>query len=138
MVFKEIQRREKEGRPLRSLVLAGHSMGGMELGYMLPLLEELFKQNKMEVKIDAALFLQSVGQYEQSLTGMIPRSGEVGTLKGEMYQVFPSEWDIAQAEEQLQGMSEKEDVGALLQKRRQIEMMRSKHQNPQFLTAELR
>ncbi len=122
--------------PVKELICMGHSLGGTELAYMIPILRSLIKQNGLDTKIKGEIFIQSTGQYEQSIPGISARSGEVGSLRGEMRELFPSSVDISEAEERLQRLDEDVDMEEVLLMRTQIEEMRRKKENPPYLTEE--
>ncbi|NTU47312.1 hypothetical protein HGA88_06855 [Candidatus Roizmanbacteria bacterium] len=118
--------------PCNKIYLSGYSMGGAELGYMVPILEDLLKQNDMKTEIAGLIFAQAGGLYNQKLSEFLPAAQKVMSLDREYHEMFPTYEDEQRAQEEL-ALAEKANNPILLeQKQKQLEEIQGKRINPPY------
>lgn len=82
------------------IYLIGHSMGGMEMAYMLPVLEKVLSRDELQTKIGGAIFAQSSSLFKQNWLNFLGKKhAEVESLSHESSYMFPSPVDLAQAKQ---------------------------------------
>jgi hypothetical protein len=119
-----------------SLYLMGHSLGGMELGYMIPMLKSLLKQNKFpESAIKGLTFFQSAALYEQnSLNFMTVKTAKINDPEQIVKEIYPTLEDVANLETEIWRAQEAGDMGLVIRKTDQLSKVKELRGNPPYLT----
>lgn len=118
--------------PAQQLILVGHSAGGLDMAFMMPMLKVLMKANNMdEGLIKGAVFFQPGGFYEQpAIPSFLPRVMDILSFRKEATEKFPTVFDIAKVEDQLWEAKGKGDLGQVHLLDSRMEEMKAKHNNP--------
>lgn len=124
--------------PCQKIVLAGHSLGGMELPYVTAILQKLMVKNGLSTEIGGMIMLESGSMYSQSrwdiITKRLPqfKSGAV-----EEKLLYPHKFDLEDAQEQIRhAQTVEQDAGKVLRLQAKFDAMKENYDNPPGLTKE--
>ncbi|OGM31890.1 hypothetical protein A3D01_05435 [Candidatus Woesebacteria bacterium RIFCSPHIGHO2_02_FULL_39_13] len=120
----------------KNLYLLGQSLGGMEVTYIVPVLEKLLEIENIDTKISGLILFQAGGQYEQSLTDFTKSIPEFMSLKRGILEMWPSPLDELKAKEEMYLAKEKDDSAESFRWKMRLENIREKRQNREYLTDE--
>lgn len=120
--------------PTERLNLIGYSLGGTDLGYLLPLLEDMLQQNNIQTKIGGVLFLQSGSLMKQSPLEIAKSAGSVNAKIYEGADLFPTAENVTDLDRRIEEAQVKFDTGEVLRLREvKARMTNAYNRFPSFL-----